>query len=87
MVATEPHQVAVPPARGCGATSAKSNGARDVSNNREETTMSKKSPKKKFFKPPKPIGEMSEDELTAFSRFILESINKNDDEETPDESR
>ncbi|MGA1332718.1 MAG: hypothetical protein ACO31D_06140 [Ilumatobacteraceae bacterium] len=49
--------------------------------------MSKKSPKKKFFKPPKPIGEMSEDELTAFSRFILESINKNDDEETPDESR
>ena len=49
--------------------------------------MSNTNPKKKYFKPPKPIGEMSEDELTAFSRFILESINEIDDEETPDESR
>ncbi len=49
--------------------------------------MANNNPKKKFFKPPKPVNEMSEDELTAFSRFILESINENDDEETPDESR
>ena len=49
--------------------------------------MPKKNPKKKFFKPPKPIGEMSEDELTALSRFIFESINERDEEETPDEPR
>ena len=49
--------------------------------------MSKNNPKKRFFKPPKPIDEMSVDELTAFSRLIFESINENDEEETPDEPR
>jgi hypothetical protein len=48
--------------------------------------MSRENQKRKFFKPPKPVDAMSDDELTSFARLIFESISAHD-EEIRDESR
>ena len=48
--------------------------------------MSKGNPKnKKFFKLPKPVDQMTEEELQDFCRFVAKAI-LGDDEETSDES-
>jgi len=51
--------------------------------------MTSKNPKKKFFKPKKPVDKMTEEELDEFAQFVFDNlVGDIDSEGTPDnESR
>jgi len=36
--------------------------------------MTSKSPKKKFFKPKKPVNKMTEEELEEFAKFVFDNL-------------
>ena len=51
--------------------------------------MSKKHPKKRFFKPPKPVNEMTEDELDEFANDVFKALlgDVEEDKDHDDEPR
>ena len=51
--------------------------------------MTKKHPKKRYFKPPKPVNEMTEQELDVFANEIFSALlgDIEENEEHDDESR
>lgn len=51
--------------------------------------MTSKNPKKRYFKPKKPVNKMTEEELDEFAKFVFDNLmgNIEDDERNNDESR
>jgi hypothetical protein len=51
--------------------------------------MTKKNPKKKYFRPKKPVDKMTEEELDEFAKFIFDTLigDIEDDGRNNDESR
>jgi len=50
--------------------------------------MTSKNPKKKYFKPKKPVNKMTEEELDEFAKFVFDNLmgDIEDEKKTDDES-